>query len=544
MIRVRHILIAVFVLSVALADGFAKDIVVTPSSGSIQAAIDLADPGDVIKIAGGTYYESLVIKKSGISIMANGEKQVKITSAYPEYFKQKIQWKKEYQKTHQSSGREYTVYSAPYPAYRKQPKGLTYGYIADEDDGLYFTYRDKISFDYQYAQSDDIKGAYFDSDKVYLATEGNPNNERLYVSDRRILEIYNVGDITIDGGKSKNITLMHGGRYGIIINKLQGTKSIIQNLKIINSHSGILVNGVASGELVIRQNILNQYLEEMPWEFQKTGLTQRMDMRRQDISKVMKSKKTSAAYMETSAIFASKNEAGKIRILHNEVYGYFNGIVSTTHDVEIAYNTLSELRDDAIEIEGNTAQNIIHHNQVSCSFVGISLVPIRKGPVYIYQNELIMNNPPQIIRREMKSKKLSYRNGKTLKFTNLGPRDVSSDVHIYNNRFFALDDVLNIGSTDKPQYNPRASTFYNNVFISKGIISSSYGSAKDGLDYQGNHFKSLMADKRSMQIPEHKSWKNTLSEGLNFKTGIQINTYKKIIPAHWPGAKEINQMSE
>ncbi len=544
MTHLRQLLILVFMLAIGAADTVAKDIIVRPSSISIQEAIDEAKPGDVIKIAGGLYFESLVIKKSGLTIVALDETPVKITAAYPEYYHNEIQWRQEYTRTHQSSGRKYTVYSAPYPKYRKKPKGLTYGYIADENDGLYFTYRDRVSFDYQYAMDEAVRGAYFDQGRIFIASETDPNSERLYVTDRRILEVYNVGDLIIDGGETKNITFKHGGRYGIIINQLRGKRSTIKNIKIINSHSGIMVNSIKSGELYIERNVLNQYLEEMPWEFQKTGITEKMNLSRRDISKVMKAKKSSAAYMETSAIFASKNGAGKIVIQDNDVYGYFNGIVSTTNDVEIAHNTLSELRDDAIEIEGNTPNNVIHHNEVSCSFVGISLVPVRQGPVYIYQNDLIMNNPPQVIRRAMKSKRLSYRNGKTLKFTNLSPRDISADVHIYNNRFFALDDVLNIGSAEKPEYNPRESTFYNNTFISKGILSSSYGRARDGIDYQGNRFIGLSGDNRDMKIPEHRSWKNTRAESMSrTKTAIR-NKFIISIPAHWPGAKEINQSAE
>jgi len=520
----------------------AKEIIVVNHSGSIQQAIDQARSGDVILIEGGIYFESIVIKKSGLTIKPKPGEEVKITSAYPEYFNKEIKWKKEYSRKHPITGKSYTVYAAAYPKYRKKPKGLIYGYISDSDDQLYFTYRDKISFDYQYAVNKEVRGAFFDSDKIYIASEKDPNKESLYVSDRRIAEIYKAGNITIDGGDEKNLVFANGGRYGIIINLLSGEKSVLKNLRFINSHSGVMINSIQSGEIEISNNLFNQYLEELPWEFQKTGITDKMDMKRQDISKVLKAKNSSAAYMETTAVLASKNGVGRIKILDNSVYGYFNGIVSTTNNVEIAYNKLSELRDDAIEIEGHTPDNVVHHNDVSCSFVGISLVPVRTGPVYIYQNEIIMNNSPQVMRRGIKSRRLIYRNGKTIKFTNFSPKDISSDVHIYHNRFYALDDVLNIGSSEKPEYNPKRSSFYNNVFLSSGRISSSYGRASDGIDYQGNIFNSFSINSKDLDSPEHRSWKNTKTNDANFKKGIIQNNYKKEIPISWPGAKELNSL--
>lgn len=523
----------------------AKDIIVSPDSGSIQLAIDKAQKGDVIYIETGLYFESLNIQKSGITIKPAPDARVEITSAYQDYYNNTIQWTKESQHIHPLSGKPYTIYTAPYPK-AHQPKKTKqlppYGYVADSDDQLYFTYRDKISFSYQYAAANDIRGVYFDYDKIYLATEIDPNNKPLYVSNRRIIELYNASDITWDGGSRKAITIKNGGRYGMIINQLGGRQSTIKNLRFINCHSGIFINQLKSGELHIEDNLYIQHLEELPWNYQKIGLTHEAGIRSKDLSKIKVNQSKSVTHMETSAIVASSNKKGKINIRRNKIYGYFNGIVSTTNDVEISYNTLSDIRDDAIEIEGKTPNNIIHHNHVNCSFVGISLTPIRKGPVYIYENTITMNYSEIVWNKHYKTGALSHKQVKTLKFTGLTETDVTSDVHLYHNTFFSLDDVLNIGSTSNPKFNPQNSSFYNNVFISKNRISSSYGRPSDGIVYEGNVFISRQKKSKDLGIPTARQWKNaSLSDQYSLKkTAHTIVT----LPKHFPGSKQLNSLKE
>jgi parallel beta-helix repeat protein len=55
-----------------LSGSAAADTIKVPPGGSIQAAIDQADPGDTIKLAPGTYQESVQIKTDGITLKGAG----------------------------------------------------------------------------------------------------------------------------------------------------------------------------------------------------------------------------------------------------------------------------------------------------------------------------------------------------------------------------------------------------------------------------------------------------------------------------------------
>ena len=71
-------------LAFSLPASSSADRTVTVSPGeSIQAAIDAAKPGTTIKIAPGTYHESLVIKTDGIELVGAGRKLTKIVPPDP-----------------------------------------------------------------------------------------------------------------------------------------------------------------------------------------------------------------------------------------------------------------------------------------------------------------------------------------------------------------------------------------------------------------------------------------------------------------------------
>jgi len=526
-------------------DMSAKDIIVSPGPAAIQKAVKNAKPGDVIYLNSGLYFESVVIQNSNITIKATpGEKAI-ITSAYPEYYNHNIKWTKSEDRTHPRTKKKYSIYTAPYPRYatfKKSMRYISYAYVADEEDNLFFTYRDETSFKYQFAAQDEVRGVFFDKDKIYLATEMDPNTEPLYVSNRRIIELYQASNFILDGGPENAITLKNGGRYGIIINQLKGKTSEIKNLKIINCHSGIFVNQLLSGTLSVTGNVCVQQLEELPWNFQKYGMTKDMGIKSGDLAKIKSSEGLSVTHMETSAICVSANKDGKVMIDNNRIYGYFNGIVSTANDVEISNNIISDIRDDAIEIEGDTPNNIISGNDINCSFVGISLTPIRKGPVYIYNNRVTMNYSKIVWNQRYRTGEKTYKNVKTLKFTGLTETDVTSDVHLYNNVFFSIDDVLNIGSRSNPRFNPQSTSFYNNLFISNGKISSSYGKPSDGIIYEGNIFQSKTNVNQDGFIPKARQWKNThVSNSKILKADLKSTVE---LPTHFPESKKLNSSKQ
>ncbi|MHC4712843.1 MAG: hypothetical protein ACYTAN_06160 [Planctomycetota bacterium] len=84
-------------------------------------------------------------------------------------------------------------------------------------------------------------------------------------------------------------------------------------------------------------------------------------------------------------------------VCHNRISGFFDGIMpgcwKTTdrldicRDFDIMYNTLWDIGDDAIEIDGAGVNQRIHGNTIRDSFAAISMAGVEKGPVYCTGND-------------------------------------------------------------------------------------------------------------------------------------------------------------
>jgi parallel beta helix pectate lyase-like protein len=70
----RHLLAAVVGITVwALSAGVAQaDVIHVHPGQSIQHAVNMAHPGDVVKLAPGTYFQNVTIQKNGITLMGSG----------------------------------------------------------------------------------------------------------------------------------------------------------------------------------------------------------------------------------------------------------------------------------------------------------------------------------------------------------------------------------------------------------------------------------------------------------------------------------------
>jgi Right handed beta helix region len=85
-VRVKTILVAAALAGLAMllfAGSAAADVIKVSSGESIQAAVDQASPGDTIKVAPGTYQETVVIKTDGITVKGAGDETVITPPASP-----------------------------------------------------------------------------------------------------------------------------------------------------------------------------------------------------------------------------------------------------------------------------------------------------------------------------------------------------------------------------------------------------------------------------------------------------------------------------
>jgi len=65
------------------AGSAAADVIKVSSGESIQAAVDQASPGDTVKVAPGTYQETVIIKTNGITLKGAGDQTVITPPASP-----------------------------------------------------------------------------------------------------------------------------------------------------------------------------------------------------------------------------------------------------------------------------------------------------------------------------------------------------------------------------------------------------------------------------------------------------------------------------
>ena len=86
---------------------------------------------------------------------------------------------------------------------------------------------------------------------------------------------------------------------------------------------------------------------------------------------------------------------------HNLIHGYFDAIAPAlwgnpgqfhlNRDMDIMYNRIYNIGDDAIEVEGGGLNVRIHGNKMHNCFVAISLAPIEHGPTYASRNDATYN---------------------------------------------------------------------------------------------------------------------------------------------------------
>jgi hypothetical protein len=130
----------------------------------------------------------------------------------------------------------------------------------------------------------------------------------------------------------------------------------------------------SSTNVIITDNALSQTPTGKPWSSMKSTI------------------------YETSAMFLQDDYSG-LEIYGNDITGYFNGILSYSRStgkfkgILVHDNTLSNIFDDAIEIENYCYGGRYYNNKVSNAFVGVSLSPAdaTQGKCYIYGNVLVAN---------------------------------------------------------------------------------------------------------------------------------------------------------
>ncbi len=223
----------------------------------------------------------------------------------------------------------------------------------------------------------------------------------------------------------------YGAQFGCGVCLRDASHVVIRNNKIHHVQKGIMLEwtgGAARGNdaRVEYNEIYDSPVNEWPWRAVK------------------------ATSMEGTAIIL-RGRAGTIA-RGNKIHHIFNGIYSGSSgdlqnmelalDADIYYNYIYQIGDDAFEPEGACVNQRFRNNAVDSAFVGVSLAPVTRGPVWVTRSA----------------------------FTNYFGRGIKVDLHssgaafIYHNTFWTNQNVAAVDFISAA----RNLTMRNNIFQTGG----------------------------------------------------------------------------
>lgn len=296
------------------------------------------------------------------------------------------------------------------------------------------------------------EGIYVDPQKhrIYARLKGDadPNRVPLYLaaSSYRLFLFQNSSNIILKGITIKAST--------IPVHVKRSNKIVVEGLTILGgARNGIYVTE-SEGITVARNRILFQSDPDWKW-------------------KQVKGSRQENTGIDLTAC-GPNNE-----VAHNEIEGWFNGIMIQTRDpaqaanTRVHHNIIHKIMDDGIEIEDYCLDSRIHNNLVYDALVGVSLSPTIGRNCAIYRNVLVAN-------RSVNAYGNRVWNGECFKIIAKRP---TSGMTVAHNTCLGKG-IVSLPSRKRTQENNR---WVNNLFVSKDkpIVSRS-GLNVAGVDYDYN----------------------------------------------------------
>jgi parallel beta helix pectate lyase-like protein len=541
----------------------AKEIHVYPNRPeSIQSAIDESVSGDKIILHKGDYYETLtLVKKSNITIQAAGDGSVRIYGVMKEFTDPSIKnWNFIRKEKNDFFKNTQWIYEAVIPEkYRKinhsLPDYWSYRnniYFGEQD--MLWSYDEIASFNNRIIDGTDGQGAFFGKNKILIALNMpiEKKSNRQYVTySGQVLAMGKLSNVIIDGGKDKQIEFLYAGRYCISVGGMLDNVTF-KNIRITNPINAFYFLQCTGQNVTIEGCMIKKNLPfDCLW----------IDTKR-------------SKSMEGTGIIYATGDLKNVLIKNNIIEGFFNGIAVSPGNTIIENNYLKNIGDDAIELEGPAVNTIVRNNFIKNCFVSFSLTPVEEGPVFIYDN-FVFSDVESFPYQYQKDGSIRYKEPRLIKFTNLVNGEklkngemmkVSGNVHFYYNTLISRKIPFTVGSYNKKEYSPVQSTFYNNIFVSEGVLTNSTGFSEDGIDVDNNVFFSSFKDKSDDRLfigwngsNHYKTLKNDneWSENQFLKLNYEIKKGKfhwcrksqkalskvpcKKLPPEYPDAQQLNQ---
>jgi len=164
-----------------------------------------------------------------------------------------------------------------------------------------------------------------------------------------------------------------GGPYSRGIEVRGGSDIVIRNCRFDTMHTGVSIRNRAKRVLVERCTFTATSIFDWPWKACKSH----------DV--------------EGAAVSLAAGPGCVVR--HNTISGWFNGIAPATwgdlhndavnSDMDIHDNTFTEMGDDPMEPEGSCMNVRFWHNETFNTLQGISIAPVTVGPCYVVRDRYV-----------------------------------------------------------------------------------------------------------------------------------------------------------
>ena len=473
---------------------------------TIEHSLDQALSGDTIRIHTGLYMENLFIDtRNNLTIEPFGDGDVTISGAIKELTQTgQGNWTFVSNEIGTAYGNSYAVWRYDYPvgfdhgaagtssnAYR-----LIQNSIADENDDLIWTYPGPNTFAERYIQDKNGRGAYFTLASIFYSPENptdDPNDYILYVTgSKEALYIFNSTNILLRSVAGSRLKFKDGSRSVI---RVQESSDInFDNIDIVGSSNSILM------EQTQNSSFTNSFVDgkySALWTFDnvKTCNEEYVGFTPVSGGCGVISSSTPGSIVTRSmenALFISNN-VDDFTFVNNDLSNAHNGAVfiGSSDNPMIAENFISNVSDDAIEIDSSITNAEITKNHIYGASVALSGAAHLLGPTYVHGNTFVQDHLSNI-GQSIKMVGASFLGGTT------------KSIHIYHNSFFRDDtptatipmlNMIGVGDYTCCGYDGTDGTtitdmsLFNNIYSTIGShIVGSTALASNNVQHRSNLF--------------------------------------------------------
>lgn len=391
---------------------------------SIQAAIDAAQPSDVILIPEGTYHENLLIREKNGSPEAwftlRGSGSVTIDGADPELQRPgNGRW----------SLQEDGSWTAAVPWQGRDHMAMyTWG---------------------SYGPGEELLAAYALPEKLHEMRRGSGTLRQGEAVQIRLQDETDPNDIPVSLGtaeavilledssywKIENLTLKHGGFAGVYYRGENVHYVDAKNVHTITCYRGFSTEDQWDTEATFLniRNCSTYNAMNFSWEWMEGY---RDDVRVEGQGEI--------APFRGNGIYLMADGS---EVAHNLIDGTWDGMMIQGEDIRVHHNTIRNIFDDMTELESNFSRNLHYYENIGYRlFGGISIVSDKPGPIYIYRNRVDCTMPVVWDRNNDNLQEIGY----TMKFgIDWGPG--GTNIKIYHNTFYAGEELLYAHDRTKPE---------------------------------------------------------------------------------------------